>query len=113
MRPCKTFNRRLRKNPKQTEEKKHEVLQARIRPGAGNTDWMRLTGIEHYAQAKKLAVIIPSASNSFYQDMVCGSDYLRFITQEVPPGSARACFPSAPAGSIPSWVACPWAATAL
>lgn len=27
---------------------------------------------------------MPSASNSFYQDMACGSDYLRFITQEVP-----------------------------
>ena len=48
------------------------------------TDWMRLTSIERYAQAKKLAVIMPSASNSFYQDMACGSDYLRFITQEVP-----------------------------
>lgn len=76
------------------------------------TDWMRLTSIERYAQAKKLAVIMPSASNSFYQDMACGSDYLRFITQEVP-SSARACFPSAPAGSIPSWAACPWAATVL
>ena len=48
------------------------------------TDWMRLTSIERYAQAKKLAVIMPSASNSFYQDMTYGSDYLRFITQEVP-----------------------------
>ena len=48
------------------------------------TDWMRLTSIERYAQAHKLAVIMPSASNSFYQDMRYGSDYLRYITEELP-----------------------------
>ncbi len=48
------------------------------------TDWMRLTSIERYAQAHKLAVIMPSASNSFYQDMALGSDYLTFFTKELP-----------------------------
>lgn len=48
------------------------------------TDWMRLTSIERYAQAHKLAVVMPSASNSFYQDMYCGSDYLRLVTEEIP-----------------------------
>ena len=48
------------------------------------TDWMRLTSIERYAQAHKLAVIMPSASNSFYQDMALGSDYLTYVTKELP-----------------------------
>lgn len=48
------------------------------------TDWMRLTSIEKYAQNHKLAVIMPSASNSFYQNMKYGSDYLRYLTEELP-----------------------------
>ncbi|MEG1873913.1 MAG: alpha/beta hydrolase family protein, partial [Ruthenibacterium sp.] len=48
------------------------------------SDWMRLTSIEKYAQAHKLAVVMPSASNSFYQDMYCGSSYLTYLTQELP-----------------------------
>lgn len=48
------------------------------------TDWMRLTSIERYAQAHKLAVIMPSASNSFYQNMHYGSDYLTYVTEELP-----------------------------
>lgn len=48
------------------------------------TDWLRLTSIERYAQEHKLAVIMPSASNSFYQNMVYGSDYLTYITEELP-----------------------------
>lgn len=48
------------------------------------TDWMRLTSIEKYAQNHKLAVVMPSASNSFYQDMFLGSDYLTYLTEELP-----------------------------
>lgn len=48
------------------------------------TDWARLTGIERYAQEHKLAVVMPSASNSFYQNMRYGSDYLRYILEELP-----------------------------
>ena len=48
------------------------------------TDWMRLTSIEKYAQEHKLAVVMPSASNSFYQDMYRGSAYLTYLTQELP-----------------------------
>lgn len=48
------------------------------------TDWMRLTGIERYAQEHKLAVVMPSASNSFYQNMYEGSDYLTYLTEELP-----------------------------
>lgn len=48
------------------------------------TDWMRLTSIEKYAQEHKLAVVMPSASNSFYQDMWRGSAYLTYLTEELP-----------------------------
>ncbi|MDF2611193.1 MAG: hypothetical protein K0R92_2667 [Lachnospiraceae bacterium] len=48
------------------------------------SDWMRLTSIEKYAQDKKLAVVMPSASNSFYQDMYRGSNYLTYLTEELP-----------------------------
>ena len=48
------------------------------------SDWMRLTSIEKYAQEHKLAVVMPSASNSFYQDMEFGSAYLTYLTQELP-----------------------------
>lgn len=48
------------------------------------TDWMRLTSIEKYAQEHKLAVVMPSASNSFYQNMIMGSDYLTYLTEELP-----------------------------
>lgn len=47
-------------------------------------DWMRLTSIEKYAQNHKLAVVMPSASNSFYQDMHRGSKYLTYLTEELP-----------------------------
>lgn len=48
------------------------------------TDWMRLTSIEKYATQHKLAVVTPSASNSFYQDMFYGSSYLTYLTEELP-----------------------------
>lgn len=48
------------------------------------TDWMRLTAAERYAQDHKLALVMPSASNSFYQNMFKGSDYLTYLTEELP-----------------------------
>lgn len=48
------------------------------------SDWMRLTSIEKYAQNHKLAVVMPSASNSFYQDMFRGGAYLTYLTEELP-----------------------------
>ena len=34
------------------------------------SDWARLTSIERYAQEKHLVVVMPSAGNSFYQNML-------------------------------------------
>lgn len=48
------------------------------------SDWMRLTSIEKYAQNHKLTVVMPSASNSFYQNMHRGSRYLTYLTEELP-----------------------------
>jgi putative tributyrin esterase len=48
------------------------------------TDWIRNTGIERYAQAANIAVIMPSAGNSFYTDMVHGGRYYTFISREIP-----------------------------
>lgn len=49
-----------------------------------STDWIRFTGIEDYAQTRKLAVVMPAAANSFYQDMYRGSAYLTYLSEELP-----------------------------
>ena len=49
------------------------------------TDWARLTGIERYAHSHRMAVVMPSVSNSFYQDMVRGSACLSYLTEDLMP----------------------------
>ena len=53
------------------------------------SDWGRLTNIERYAQERKIAVVMPSADNSFYQDMYRGGKYLTYFTRELPDYIAR------------------------
>lgn len=48
------------------------------------TNWMRYTSIERYVQPRRLMVVMPSAANSFYQDMYLGPQYLTYITEELP-----------------------------
>ena len=48
------------------------------------SDWMRFTSIERYAQQRKIAVVMPSVQNSFYQDMYLGERYLTYVTEELP-----------------------------
>ena len=48
------------------------------------SDWTRLTSIEKYAQNHKIAVVTPSVSNSFYQDMHRGTAYLTYLLDELP-----------------------------
>jgi len=48
------------------------------------SDWCRNTCIERYAQVHKIAIVMPSAENSFYQDMVHGPKYLTYLTEELP-----------------------------
>lgn len=46
--------------------------------------WVRRTNIERYATEKGLAVVMPSAGNSYYTDAGVGRDYFTFISQELP-----------------------------
>lgn len=48
------------------------------------SDWMRMTSIEKYAQRHRIAVVMPSVGNSFYQDMYMGPKYLTYISDELP-----------------------------
>jgi putative tributyrin esterase len=49
-----------------------------------HTIWMRRTSIERYAAAKNIAVVMPAAARSFYQDMASGPRYWSFISEELP-----------------------------
>lgn len=49
-----------------------------------HTIWLRRTSIERYAAAKNLAVVMPAAGRSFYQDMASGPKYWTFISEELP-----------------------------
>ena len=47
-------------------------------------DWTRLSSIERYAGDHHLAVVMPSAYNSYYTNAVHGLPYFDFIANEVP-----------------------------
>lgn len=49
-----------------------------------HTNWLLQTSIARYAQERCLAVVMPSASNSFYQDMFYGSAYFTYLSEELP-----------------------------
>lgn len=49
-----------------------------------HTAWTRYTSIERYAMKRNLAVVMPDAEFSFYNDMVNGGQYMTYITEELP-----------------------------
>ena len=49
-----------------------------------HTAWSRYTSIERYADEAGLAVVMPSAFNSFYTDEVHGHGYWTFVSEELP-----------------------------
>ncbi len=49
-----------------------------------HTAWQRWTSIERYVEGLNLAVIMPAVQNSFYMDMLHGSKYFTYLTQELP-----------------------------
>jgi putative tributyrin esterase len=61
-----------------------------------HTIWMRRTSIERYAAARNLAVIMPAAGRSFYQDMASGANYWTYLNEELP-AIMRSYFPLAAA----------------
>ncbi|MEQ1860493.1 MAG: alpha/beta hydrolase family protein [Chthoniobacteraceae bacterium] len=57
-----------------------------------HTIWLRRTSIERYAAEKNIAVVMPAAGRSYYQDMANGARYWTFLTEELPV-LCRAWFP--------------------
>ena len=48
------------------------------------TAWIRNTNIEAFAEKKGYVVIMPEVQRSFYSDMIHGSRYFTYITEELP-----------------------------
>ena len=48
------------------------------------SSWLRFSNVERYAQKHCCALVMASADNNFYQDMVHGPAYHTFFTQELP-----------------------------
>jgi len=59
--------------------------------GAGGDceSWLRFTSVERYAEDYHMAVVMPSAYNSCYADMVNGIPYFTFLSEELPLRIAR------------------------
>lgn len=49
-----------------------------------HTIWSRRTSIERYASDYAVAIVMPDVYKSFYCNMVHGSDYWRFASEELP-----------------------------
>lgn len=64
--------------------KKHPVLWLLHGMSDDHTTWARRTSIERYASEKGLAVIMPAANLSWYQDMASGPAYGKFFREELP-----------------------------
>jgi len=52
--------------------------------GDDSSTWIRNTRIESYATKHNYVVIMPEVQRSFYTDMVYGSSYFTYVTQELP-----------------------------
>lgn len=70
--------------PLPSRENRYQVLYLLHGFSADHTDWARFSGIERYAQEKRLAVVMPSGDNSFYSNACHGGAYYNYITQELP-----------------------------
>lgn len=75
--------------------KKHPVLWLLHGMSDDHTIWARRTSIERYAAETGLAVIMPAANLSWYQDMAAGPKYATFLREELP-ALAQSFFPISP-----------------
>lgn len=67
-------------------------------------DWISGTGIQRWAEARGLAVVMPSGENSFYFDHVLpNSAYGTFIGQELPAMMRKTFPPFGQAGGFIYW----------
>lgn len=53
------------------------------------TSWLNGSAIGKYARMRKIAVVMPSAANSFYCNMKYGQRYYDYVTEELPAFLAR------------------------
>lgn len=60
-----------------------------------DSEWLRLTSVERYANQKGIAVVMPCAQLSAYADMALGEDWLTYVAGELP-ATLEAMFPLSP-----------------
>jgi len=72
--------------------RKHPVLWLLHGMSDDHTIWARRTAIERYAAEAGLAVVMPAANLSWYQNMAAGPQYLTYLRDELPE-IARSFFP--------------------
>ena len=51
---------------------------------ADSNSWSLYTGVEEYAEQHGIAVVMPSVGNSFYADLLHGSAYWTYVSEELP-----------------------------
>lgn len=70
--------------PEAVPENRYPVLYLLHGAGGDCDSWLRSSSIERYAQRYGIAVVMPSAYNSCYADMVHGIPYFTFLSEELP-----------------------------
>lgn len=65
------------------KDKKYPVLWLLHGGGGDDQDWITYTSVCRYAEEREMAVIMPSAQNSFYTDTEYGIRYWSFIVNEL------------------------------
>lgn len=70
--------------PEAVPDGKYTVLYLLHGAGGDCDSWLRSSSIERYACRYNLAVVMPSAYNSCYADMVHGIPYFTFLAEELP-----------------------------
>ncbi len=91
--PTITFEDVLQhKKTKGKQGTKYQTLYLLHGLGQNYSSWLRNTSIERYANEKGIAVVMPDAGNSLYADMVHGSPFWSFISEELP-SVCRTLFP--------------------
>ena len=70
--------------PEKAPDDRYPVLYLLHGAGGDCDSWLRNSSIERYAERYGLAVVMPSAYNSCYADMVHGIPYFTFLSEELP-----------------------------
>lgn len=71
-------------DPIENHQKKFPVLYLLHGYFGNNNDWIRFSSIERYASEHHIAVVMPSAYNSYYTNGLNGLNYFDYVAIEVP-----------------------------